>query len=195
MNRFHDGGRYAHEFEQEFAVRCPRCNHKATAFGDGYGWRARSAKLVCGNCGHNAVWTRGHYRGPSVGTARRACRGCGRMLAQRFHTASHKHDALLRCADCGYRMKERIYWSSRRSIAPCDPWFRLPLWFVAESKGHAFWAYNAAHLAFLRNYIGATLRIREPHRNGSLASRLPSFLLDRKNRPAVLKAIAALEKR
>jgi len=146
MSRFHDGGRFGHEFEQEFAVRCPKCDHKAVALGDDYGSRAKSAKLVCGNCGYNAVWTRGNYRGPSIGTAR-------------------------------------------------DRWFRLPLWFVAESKGHQFWAYNAAHLAFLKNYIGATLRIREPHRNGSLASRLPSFLLDRKNRPAVLKAIAALEKR
>jgi hypothetical protein len=43
------------------------------------------------------------------------------------------------------------------------------------------------------NYLGATLRIREPHRNGSLASRLPSFLTDRKNRATVVKAIASLE--
>jgi hypothetical protein len=195
MTRFHDRGRYGSEFEQEFAVRCSQCGQRAIALGDGYGLRAKSARLVCGNCGHNAVWTCGHYRGRSVGTARRGCRRCGRLLKQRFHSASHKHDAVLKCDGCGYEMKERIYWSPRRSAAPCDPWFRLPLWFVAESKGHPFWAYNAAHLAFLKNYIGATLRIREPHRNGSLASRLPSFLLDRKNRPAVLRAIAALEKR
>ena len=41
--------------------------------------------------------------------------------------------------------------------------------------------------------LSATLRVRVPHRNGSVASRLPAFLTDRKNRAAVVKASARLE--
>ena len=83
----------------------------------------------------------------------------------------------------------------RRLKQPCDPFFKLPLWFVGEIKRQQFWAYNAAHLEFLKNYLGATLRIREPHKNGSMASRLPAFLTDRKNRAAALRAITAMESR
>jgi hypothetical protein len=40
----------------------------------------------------------------------------------------------------------------------------------------------------------AMIRSREPDQNGSLASRLPRFLKDHKNRTAVLKAISTLER-
>lgn len=90
-------------------------------------------------------------------------------------------------------MLEPISWSRTWQSTPCDPYFGYPLWFVGTVKGNVFWAYNAAHLSFIRNYVQATLRSREPNRNSSLASRLPAFLLGHKNRAAVLKAISALE--
>jgi hypothetical protein len=77
---------------------------------------------------------------------------------------------------------------------PCDPYFGFPLWFVGAMKGQVFWAYNAAHLDFIKNYVEATIRIRQPNLNSSMASRLPAFLLDRKNRRAVLKEIAGLQR-
>ena len=91
-------------------------------------------------------------------------------------------------------MLEPILWSRNSQSTPADPYFGYPLWFVGSVKGDVFWAYNAAHLAFIRSYVQATLRIREPNRNASLASRLPHFLLDHKNRKAALKAISALER-
>lgn len=152
MQKFSDGGRYQFEFQHEYAVRCPKCAHKAMVFPASLAWRAKNARLVCAGCGHNADTARKNAGGQYVGITRR-------------------------------RLKE-----------PCDPFFHLPLWYVADAKGEQFWAYNAGHLEFLKNYIGATLRFREPHRNGSMASRLPSFLTDRKNRAAVAKAIAQMEK-
>jgi hypothetical protein len=151
--RFSDRGRYQYEFQHEYAVRCPGCGKKAFVFPADLAWRAKSAKLSCADCGHNAQARRTNPRGQFVGITRR-------------------------------RLKE-----------PSDPFFHLPLWFVGEVKREQFWAYNSAHLEFLKNYLGATLRIREPHINGSMASRLPAFLTDRKNRAAALKAIAELEQR
>jgi hypothetical protein len=148
--RFSDRGRYQHEFQHEFAVRCPSCDRKAFVFPDALAWRAAHAKLSCTACGHNARVTRRPFR-------------------------------------------TYLGITKPRLSLPRDPFFQLPLWYVADAKGSAFWAYNAKHLAFLKDYLGATLRIREPHRNGSLASRLPSFLTDRKSRATVVKAIASLE--
>ena len=132
------------------------------------------------------------------------CPGCGRKafvfpegLAWRAKTAR------LACTSCGHSGNagrvnfhgQPVGATRRRLKEPCDPFFKLPLWFVGELKRQQFWAYNSAHLEFLRNYLGATLRIREPHRNGSMASRLPAFLTDRKNRAAALAAIAEMEGR
>ncbi|MFI6507876.1 hypothetical protein ACIBCT_09745 [Streptosporangium sp. NPDC050855] len=57
------------------------------------------------------------------------------------------------------------------------------------------WAYDAEHLDFLERYVRAFIREREPNRNGSLASRLPAWLKDAKNRDLVLTRCATLRVR
>jgi hypothetical protein len=73
-----------------------------------------------------------------------------------------------------------------------DPVFGLPLWLRTECRGHLLWAYNARHLAFLERWIGATLRRREPNRNGSLASRLPGWMTRGQSRDDVLDCVRRL---
>lgn len=78
---------------------------------------------------------------------------------------------------------------------PVDPFFHLPLYLVTDCCKNQLWAYNAEHLAFLRNHIGASLRerdISEKH-NNSIGSRLPKWMSAAKNRETVLKAISFLE--
>lgn len=63
--------------------------------------------------------------------------------------------------------------------------------------GETLWAYNEAHVAFLEQYVAATLRERRSHRwgwgrNSSLESRLPRWIQAAKNRAAVLKKLALL---
>jgi hypothetical protein len=175
-------------------VRCPRCQRRGYVFSDGNGWRAKSAKLSCSSCGYSATWSRANDRSPATGIAKRRCLYCSRLLQRKYFGASHAHEARLRCPSCNVEMREPISWSRRWQSTPCDPYFGHRLWFVGEVKGRVFWAYNAAHLSFMRRYVQATIRIREPNKNSSLASRLPSFLLDSKNRHAVLKEISVLEK-
>ncbi|WP_049558181.1 hypothetical protein [Nonomuraea sp. SBT364] len=57
------------------------------------------------------------------------------------------------------------------------------------------WAYDAEHLDFLERYVRASIREREPNRNGSLASRLPAWLKYAKSRDQVLACCATLRAR
>lgn len=54
------------------------------------------------------------------------------------------------------------------------------------------WAFDVEHVDRIEQYVGARLRERTPNWNGSLASRLPKWVKDRKNRDAVLAACARL---
>jgi ribosomal protein S27E len=192
MIRFNDRGKYEHEFQHEFAVRCPKCGSRAHVFSDAQRWRAKSARVSCSSCGYSASWSAGQYKGAASGIAKHRCRNCGRWLERKYFATPHNYAARLRCPGCQAETMATISWLTSKSAA-ADPYFGYPLWFAGTVKGNPFWAYNAAHLAFIRNYVEATIRIREPNRNASLASRLPHFLLDRKNRAAVLREIARIE--
>jgi len=80
--------------------------------------------------------------------------------------------------------------------APVDWYFHLPLWLQTPCCGETLWAYNAAHLAFLEEYVRASLRehARGEHgwQNQALANRLPKWMADAKNRSEVLKGLERL---
>lgn len=98
------------------------------------------------------------------------------------------------CGACAYSStKERV--RKETFGAPIDPVFGLPLWLTAPFRGETVWAYNAEHLAFLRDWVGADLRRRLPGHHHSMASRLPAWMTSAKNRAGVLAVIAELEAR
>lgn len=99
------------------------------------------------------------------------------------------------CAACGFHKE-----SSDRSMllgAPCDPYFKLPLWLSAEVNGEVLWAYNRRHLALLRLFVKTKVRERNglPMRNQSVASRLPRWITSAKNRTLVIKVIDKMSDR
>lgn len=69
----------------------------------------------------------------------------------------------------------------------------LPLWLRAETRHGVLYAYNAAHLAYIEDYLSGTLREERPDdtglRNRSIVSRLPRWAKLARNRDDVLKAI------
>lgn len=115
-----------------------------------------------------------------------SCDACARV-------ALVGEDRRLTCLACGHA-RERV--KPKRSVtgAPIDPWFELPLWLRAEVKGEALWAYNAEHLALLRDFVAATHRTDEGTRNHmrSLANRLPKWMGLASNRAVLLRAIDRL---
>lgn len=66
------------------------------------------------------------------------------------------------------------------------------LWLRTNCCGNLLWAYNKAHLDFLDEYISSTLRERIPNKNQSLASRLPDWIKNGKNRDDLSRGIAKL---
>jgi hypothetical protein len=78
---------------------------------------------------------------------------------------------------------------------PYDWYFQLPLWLQTPCCGQILWAYNADHLAFLFSYVTADLREGNPHRNQSLASRLPGWMKSGKNRAQVTHGLQRLWER
>jgi len=140
------------------------------------------------------------------------CPQCDRRALVRKSTATTP--PRLACIHCGVTRdwqlrKPGIYFSARGSDdlegayvlgAPIDPYFHLPLWLQTACCNHTLWAYNAAHLAFLRAYVTATDRRRAERveagpRNQLLESRLPQWMKTAKNREAVVRGIAVLEGR
>lgn len=74
-----------------------------------------------------------------------------------------------------------------------DPFFAHPLWLTATVRGHTLWAYNHKHLQFIKQLVQAKLREHAPNQNKTLSNRLPKWLLDKKNRNHILRAINKLE--
>lgn len=88
--------------------------------------------------------------------------------------------------------------SSRKWIAiggNFDWYFQEPLWLQINCCGETLWAYNFKHLEFIENYVTARLRRRIPNQNQSLASRLPKWIKNAKNREEIIKAIAKLKEK
>lgn len=107
--------------------------------------------------------------------------------------------ATLTCTHCGHieRLETDTSASTRRDAV--DGYFGCPLWLQTPCVREVLWANNAEHLDFLEQYVGADLRerAREMHgwRNTNLASRLPKWMQQAKNRDAVLRGIRTLREK
>lgn len=71
------------------------------------------------------------------------------------------------------------------------------MWLQTEVKGNLFWAYNREHLAEIENFVASDLRKSQPngHYTKSMVAWLPKFIIEAKNREAILKAIRRMRER
>lgn len=116
------------------------------------------------------------------------------------------------CIYCGYNQKYQdkkadfIRTSSNNKVfdhkvqllnGAVDPFFHLPLWYMAPCLEGVVWAYNLEHLEIIRTFIASKDRGRNglPPKNNSIASRLPKWMSAAKNRTAVLKCIRDLKEK
>lgn len=127
------------------------------------------------------------------------CQSCALVACRNLEIVHLFAPRRFSCQSCGASKD----WAGQEvgntdSEVPVDPYFHYPLWLQIPCCGNILWAYNARHLAFIEDFVQATLRERQPDEqnsgsNRSLASRLPRWLQSRKNRDAILKAIATLQ--
>jgi hypothetical protein len=71
-----------------------------------------------------------------------------------------------------------------------DFYFHLPLWLQTTCCNENLWALNPRHLDYLESYVSAELR--EGHGHGTMASKLPRWVMSAKNREEVLRCISKL---
>ena len=142
------------------------------------------------------------------------CPQCGNCAQVASHQDEECIQARVICAACGlaraWVQKHPGFYTSADSTlfedgaicigAPVDWYFHEPLWLREPCCGHTLWAYNRDHLAWLRTFVSAGLRQREPDpeqgwSNRSLVSRLPKWIKQASNRNALLRAITRMEQR
>jgi hypothetical protein len=96
--------------------------------------------------------------------------------------------------------KQQYYKPGQIAIGDAVDWyFHLPLWLQIPCCGETLWAYNPAHLAYIEDYVQATLRERQKDQHGwsnrSLRSRLPKWMQGAKNRTVVLECVEKLKQK
>jgi hypothetical protein len=141
------------------------------------------------------------------------CPRCSQRAVVRDRGQSLQPRIVLSCLQCGYNQfwetrapgivtarNQNYYKPGQIGIGDAVDWyFHLPLWLQMPCCGNTLWAYNLAHLAFIEDYVQATLRERQKDHHGwsnrSLRSRLPKWIQPAKNRSAVLECIEKLKQK
>jgi hypothetical protein len=193
--RFRDQPTYLSAFADDVLVRCPRCRGRAHVLRESQRF---SGRVVCDSCG----FSRGPaeqtelWLGPVRAWAGRPCRRCGRGLRRAYSSQKHppeRRSVRLRCTGCGAESDAPLRLSPVPPGEAHDGLTGLPLWLQAPCRGHVLWALNPAHLAWLRDYVGAALRERTPRLNAALASRLPGWIKAARSRDDVLRCLDRME--
>lgn len=172
------------KLSETIIVECPKCNSRA---------RIKDSKVSCLSCGFNKKTENSkNWYGPLYGCTGRNCARCGQFINKFFNEDKEIEHFNLKCHGCGNITKEKITWHPQRHVGH-DPYFGIKLYLHTEYKNHILWAYNHEHLSFMKNYIESSIRAREPNSNGSMASRFPKWMKEKKNRDSILKEIQKLE--
>jgi hypothetical protein len=116
------------------------------------------------------------------------------QIRRRARTVPAGHSFALACDGCGATT------TTTYSVEPVtvpdalvDNCFGLPLWMQTPCAGHTLWAFNARHLAYLKEFLEAEVRERRGTANASVISRLPAWLKSAKHRDDALRAVERLE--
>jgi hypothetical protein len=185
---------YLLDFIDEVLVVCPECGQAAVVLARG-GFVTPNPAVRCASCGFNRVGWPAPDGVLVDAIARRRCPRCGRWLEKRYQRVLAKRREVVLSCPCKAQTAVALRFASVRLGEPYDPYFGYPLWLQKTIGRNVLWAYNRRHLAFLKSFVGAALRPREPGANRSLASRLPAWITKGTRRPNVLRGLQALQRR
>ncbi len=178
-SRFHDTN-YWPERDAEYLVKCPECSERAIV--------RKSVGFRCSSCTLTLRSGDDRWFSSSLGIARKRCSQCGRWLDKRISHHTRNPETNITCPGCKIVNRCSISWYGSTDAA-VDPIYGCELLLKTDFRGNTLWAWNLEHLDFLEDYIGCSLRERIPNRNGSMASRLPQWMKEAKNRDALMKSI------
>jgi hypothetical protein len=207
QTRFVDRGTHLVYFAKNALSVCPRCGGPALVSSNTpyhIPFRPVDSRVTCLKCAFHVNQIEGKWFGPVRFSVKERCGHCGYKWLKRLQylaavDRAAAEDILITCPSCGHVSGHRgIYSIERFNGSPYDPLFGLPHWLQAPCCGETLWAYNAEHLAKLREYVAANLRQREKSggpRAWSMFARLPQWMSAAKNRETVISAFDRLEQR
>ncbi len=190
-----DDGHRLTRYADRVAVRCHRCDAPGWVLADWrpYQWTAR---FRCGSCSVVLDSASGDWAGRVHYSGRRPCGYCGHqwvcacLVGKPGQPAPTAVAGL--CPQCGRSSEVSVSGQRVRDGEANDPHFGLPLLLVEPTRAGVLWAYNAAHLQALHEYVVSPLRERAGVSNGSMFSRLPGWMKLGRNRAMMRKAIERL---
>lgn len=124
-----------------------------------------------------------------------ACPSCG----QPAWAKSLSDSARLVCGSCGLFRETGEGQACSPVFGPGevrDSWFGARLWLQADVAGHLLWAANWQHLLLIQRYVASGTRSRAEFTQfgRAIGQQLPRWLVSGKNRDALLRTIARLQK-
>ena len=199
QERHVDNGVWVGWFAKDVLAVCPKCGGPAAITCD-RSYRTENSRVSCLKCSFHKTADELSWSGAVNGIAKARCPHCGfKWLARKFTRKAASHGIFkftgITCSSCQRTTKVQIDWYPDRIGRPTDPSFGLPLWLQSPCCTETLWAYNAAHLQALRDYIAAGLREGTSGHHWSMFARLPKWMSAHKNRDAVLLRIERLEER
>lgn len=105
--------------------------------------------------------------------------------------------ARLFCIGCGYNKEVSMMINQHTELKiAAYVYFDVSLWLQLPFRSkEVFFAYNAAHLAYLEQYIAAGIREHKDRTHFTMLEKLPKFYHDAKNRAPLLKLIRKLKEK
>lgn len=191
MQSFNDDGQLLDDFASTIDVLCPECGQPATMIRTGAG--SPLPGFSCFACGFTVSSKTTAWFRPWQARFKGRCEACGENYQREAarNRGTIPQTQVFRCECCGATGTAKLSsWQGERGI--CEPCYGIELRWQMPVGSEILWAYNREHLEFLEAYIGADLRQREPNRNASLASRLPKWIKNAKNREDLRKTIRQL---
>jgi endogenous inhibitor of DNA gyrase (YacG/DUF329 family) len=183
-------------YMREFSVECPKCAKEAFVTVDNP-WFLSNGVLKCFHCMFSQK-AEDLIRYNLI--VKRNCDNCGKRVDTMIPDQKEKTNTItISCPYCGVTRiheprNEAYKLLYKRGDKTGDPIFGLPLWFQTGIKDNLFWAFNREHLMEIKAYVKARLRERQTTTYTTMVEKLPNFIKDSKNRDAILKAIAKLER-
>jgi hypothetical protein len=135
------------------------------------------------------------------------CPRCGQQALVRDRGREATPRVTLTCGACGcsrgWSSDGSVHHGSRAARTGAgdasDRYFHASLWLQLPCCGQTLWANNLRHLAFIEDFVQATLRENVKGEDGwsnqSLRNRLPQWIKDANNRDEILKCVARLRRK
>lgn len=197
-------------------VKCPKCSGKGmvkeietrTIKAEDLGWDLpyTVSKFSCTSCKHSLsnmdkngrvkeIW---HSKFKLSIQYENKCISCGvkntLIIPEKLLQNNKVEKIDLKCESCS-ETREYIISSEPElwSKLGVDKYFGLDLFYRKNIKGNILWILNTQHLQFLKNYLSRKIR-KTNTLHSSPENKLPSFIINGKNKDAILNFLNKIEK-